>query len=257
MKLNMNINGRTFLWVLISSLGITGTAHAQKQVTHQSQYWLRYFGKYKLSDDWSLTLEFEDRRFFKNNRQSNWLLPRGAVERKLGAGWAAGAGFTYYTASNPADPTKETAVTVPELRPHQYISYSQKIKNLGISERFMLEERWIHNSTATELTPGYSFQGRFRYQLQLQYPLIKRPTAAGALAVKAADEILLNLGHSIVANTFDQNRAYLALNYGISDNFQVELGYLNWFQERSSGDQYYDRDIARLTFYHSLNFSKN
>ncbi|HTN39172.1 MAG TPA: DUF2490 domain-containing protein [Arachidicoccus sp.] len=250
----MKINHKPIFWAAFSLVGFIGPLHAQKKVTHQSLYWVRYYGKYKLSDNWGINLEFEDRRFFKDNRQLNAVLPRVAVERKLGAGWAAGAGFTYYTAANPADPTKDVQVTVPELRPHQYLTSGQKIGDLGISHRFQVEERWIHNSSATELTPGYKFQGRFRYQLQAQYPLVKRPTAAGSLAVKAADEILLNFGHSIVANTFDQNRVYVGLNYGISEQVQVELGYLNWFQERSSGDQYYARDNVRLTIYHSIKF---
>lgn len=252
---NNNMKRYTYkplVWLAFGVAGIGSPAFGQKQVTHQSQYWVRYFGKYKLSDDWSLNLEVEDRRFFKNNRQSNWFLPRVAVERKLGKGWAAGAGFSYYLASSPADPDQETVVTAPEWRPHQYLTSSQNLGDLGIQHRFQFEERWIHNSTSTELTDGYHYQGRARYRFQLKYPLIKQKSAAGTLTAVAFDEILLNVGHSIVANTFDQNRIYAALNYGISKSFQVELGYLNWFQERSSGQQYYHRDIARLTIYHNL-----
>lgn len=247
---------RNISLAVLASTGFLTPLQAQKQVTHQSQYWLRYYGKYNLSPDWDITLEIDDRRFFKDNRQANWVLPRVTVERKLGAGWSAGIGFTYYTSTNPADPSKPTAMTVPELRPHQELSYKQKIKNLTIVYHFKLEERWTRNSSSTELTDGYSFKARFRYQLQLQYPLVKQKNPAGTLALKASDEIMLNIGHSIVQNTFDQNRAYIALNYGISNNFQVELGYMNYFQERSSGTQYYQRNIARLTVYHTINFHK-
>lgn len=241
---------------LLATTGFITPLQAQKQVTHQSQYWIRYYGKYNLSPDWDITLEFEDRRFFKDNKQGNWVLPRIVLVRKLGAGWSAGVGFTYYISSNPADPSKPSAVTVPELRPHEELSYSQKIKDLIISHRFKLEQRWTRKSNVSELLEGYTFSQRFRYQLQLQYPLVKQKNPAGTLAVKASDEIMLNIGHSIVQNTFDQNRAYIALNYGISNNFQVELGYMNYFQERSSGTQYYQRNIARLTVYHTINFHK-
>lgn len=243
---------KPLVWIALGLAGFSSPASGQKKVTNQSLYWVRYFGKYKLSDTWALNLEVEDRRFFKNNRQSNWFLPRVALERNLGKGWAAGAGFTYYLASNPGDPDQETAVTSPELRPHQYLTSSQSVGKLGISHRFQFEERWIHNSNSTELTSGYHYQGRARYRFQLKYPLVKKETATGSLSAIAFDEILLNVGHNIVANTFDQNRIYFALNYGISNAFQVELGYLNWFQEKSSGDQYLHRDIARLTIYHNL-----
>ncbi|ANI90329.1 hypothetical protein A9P82_14115 [Arachidicoccus ginsenosidimutans] len=244
------------LLLLMLSTGYATTLYAQKQVTHHGQYWMRYYGKYNISPKWNIDLEIDDRRFMKGSRQSNWVLPRVTFTRKLGAGWSGGAGFTYYRTSNPADPSKPTAVTVPELRPHEELTYSQKIKNLSIKQRFRLEERWTHNSTSTELMNGYSFKGRFRYQLQLTYPIVKAETAKGTLSVKASDEIMLNLGHSIVYNTFDQNRAYIALNYGIVKNLQVEVGYMDYFQERSSGTQYYHYNIARLTIYHTINFYK-
>lgn len=241
---------------LLAITGFTAPLQAQKQVTNQSQYWVRYYGKYNLSPDYTITLEVDDRRFFKNDRQANWVLPRVIFTRNLGAGWSAGVGFTYYTSANPADPTKPTAVTVPELRPNEELSYNQKVKDLTISHRFRLEQRWTRKSNSTELLEGYTFSQRFRYQFQLQYPLIKKETSAGALNAKISDEIFLNLGHAIVQNTFDQNRFYVALNYGISRSFQAELGYMDYFQERSSGTQYYQRNIARLTIYHSIDFYK-
>lgn len=253
----MKFRNKPAIWMLFSVVGFVPVVQGQKKVTHQSQYWVRYFGKYKLSDKWTLNLEVEDRHFFKHGRQANWILPRVGIERKLGAGWKAGGGFTYYTASNPADPNASESLTVPELRPHQYLTSDRAVGKLGISHRFQLEERWVHNSSGDHLTGGYSFKGRFRYRFQLQYPLTRKQSGVGALALKASDEIMLNIGHSIVANTFDQNRVYVALNYGLSKSFQLELGYINWFQERSSGDQYYNRDNARLTIYHRLDFSRH
>lgn len=250
----MKLRNKPVVWMLLSVAGIAPAVHGQKKVTHQSQYWIRYYGKYNLTDKWTLNLEVEDRRFFKENRQAVWFQPRLSVERKLGAGWTVGAGFTYYTATSPADPTAPEVLTVPELRPHQYLNSGQKVGYLVISHRFQVEERWTRKSAGDHLEKGYHFKGRVRYRFQLQYPLLKRKAGIGLLALKLSDEVLLNVGHDVVVNSFDQNRVYLALYYGLSKNFQVELGYMSWFQERSSG-QYYNRDIGRLTIYHSLNFS--
>ena len=239
---------------LLATSAFISPLQAQKQVTHQSQYWIRYYGKYNLSSSWGVSLEIDDRRFFKNNRQANWVLPRVILEHKLSDGWRAGAGFTYYNSSNPADPDAPIAVTIPELRPHEEFSYIQKAKNLTIGHRFKIEERWTRNSSGTKLMEGYKFTARFRYQLQFQYPILTGAASGRNLDAKVSDEIMLNIGHSIVANTFDQNRAYVALNYGISRAFQVELGYMNYFQERSSGTQYYQRNIARLTIYQNIDF---
>ncbi|PJJ75475.1 uncharacterized protein DUF2490 [Thermoflavifilum aggregans] len=245
---------RSFFYTLIAQIFISSIGYAQKQITHQQLYWIRYYGQYVLSPDWTLTLEVEDRRYFTHNRQLYWVLPRINVLYNLGAGWQAAAGFTYYLTTNPADPEKSSSVTVPELRPHQELDYRQNIRKLTIDHRYRLEERWIHHSSGSELTPGYSFNFRFRYQLQLSYPIINKPQPAGRLTAKLADEIMFNFGHQIVYNSFDQNRIYAGLNYGISPNVQLELGYLNWFQQRSSGNQYYNRDNIRFTLYHRLKF---
>lgn len=243
-----------FFVVHILLVGIFPTiVQAQKQITHQSQYWLRYSGKYSFSEKWGADLEIENRRYFEKSRQANWVLPRISVSRKLGSGWNIALGFAYYNSANPSDASEPIEITVPELRPHQELNYAQKIKDFGIKHRFRMEERWTRNNDGHVLTDGYSFKGRFRYQLQLQYPLIKKTGSKGTLCIKVADEIMLNIGHAIVQNTFDQNRVYIGLNYGLFKNIQVEFGYLNAFQQQRSGNLYYQRDIARLTVFHSIN----
>ena len=242
------------LLVFLTLMGTAGPLAAQKQVTHQSLYFLRYYGKYQFSPKWGATLELEDRRFFRDNRNVNWIVSRVALTRSLGNGWSAAAGFTYYLADNPADPHASISLVVPELRPHEELTYRQSLGKFSLGHRYRLEERFTRKASADHLASGYDFHFRMRYQLQLAYPLIQKSTPAGTLNVKLADEVMFNLGHSVVWNSFDQNRVYLALNYGITRSVQAELGYLKWFQERSSGDQYYSRDIARLTIYHTVNF---
>ena len=70
------------------------------------------------------------------------------------------------------------------------------------------------------------------------------------------DELMINGGKNVVKNTFDQNRIYAAFQYGVNKNIALELGYLNSFQQRASGVDYFDRDIIRFTFYHKINLHK-
>jgi hypothetical protein len=70
-----------------------------------------------------------------------------------------------------------------------------------------------------------------------------------SLSLKAGDEIFLNVGKKIVTNVFDQNRWFVGLNMAFSPSFSLEAGYLNWFQEQSSGTDYYNRDVLRLALY--------
>jgi len=77
-----------------------------------------------------------------------------------------------------------------------------------------------------------------------------------ALSVKTGDEILLNAGKSIVHNVFDQNRIFVSLNYQFSNNLSAEAGYMNAYQERSSGTQFNNSNIYRFSIFHKLKLYK-
>lgn len=222
---------------------------AQKQVEHQQQVWYAYFNTIQFDTTWSLTSEFQERRFINPSAQHQFII-RAQVRRKLGAGWAVSAGMCiFYHRSN--DPESDNDLTVPEFRPHIEFNHKQKIHFLRLEHRYKVEARFFHNTntTLTDLEEGYTYTTmRIRYQLQLAYPLVKFNDAQ-TLSLKAGDEILLNAGKKIVKNVFDQNRWFVGLNMAFSPSFSVEVGYLNWFQEQSSGTDYYNRDILRLTLY--------
>jgi Protein of unknown function (DUF2490) len=63
---------------------------------------------------------------------------------------------------------------------------------------------------------------------------------------------MLNAGKIIIHNQFDQNRIYLAIEQELNKTFSLELGYLNSYQQRSNGYQFYDRNIMRFTLYHKI-----
>ena len=69
-----------------------------------------------------------------------------------------------------------------------------------------------------------------------------------------SDELMINVGNNIIYNLFDQNRIYLGMEQSFSKTISAELGYLYWFQQRSSGNQFFDRDIIRFTLLHRIPF---
>lgn len=46
---------------------------------------------------------------------------------------------------------------------------------------------------------------------------------------------MLNAGKSIVRNIFDQNRIGFSARYNFNKRVGIEIGYINWFQQRPSG----------------------
>ncbi len=60
-----------------------------------------------------------------------------------------------------------------------------------------------------------------------------------------------------VYNTFDQNRIYGAITYQISPNNQIQLGYLNTFQQKNAGDQYLRLHVVRLLYNQKFDWRKH
>ena len=88
--------------------------------------------------------------------------------------------------------------------------------------------------------------------VSLECNLVRSKTKDHNLSFKLSDGIYINSNGGIIYNTFDQNRFYAGLNYQLIKNLSVELGYINMFQQRISGDEYLNRNIASLAISHRI-----
>jgi hypothetical protein len=231
--------------------------HAQesKSITNQNLIWYGYFNTLHFSDKLFLTIEFQERHFIKPFAQSQFVT-RTHLHVQLSSGWDAAAGMCLFLQGT-NDPFKNS-INVPELRPHVEFNYKQKLSRLTFEHRYKIESRFFHNvnSDRSDLEAGYFFGNfRFRYRIQATIPFATFKNG-GKVKLKVSDEIHINAGHSIVLNTFDQNRIYLGINTDITKNLSFEIGYLNWFQKRITNADYYNRHILRFTFSQRLNLSK-
>ena len=223
---------------------------AQKSVTNQSLYWLRYYSQLTLNKKWVWHNEFEDRRFFEHNRQHHFIM-HSRLHYKIHPNADVALGLTY-SLQSPQDPQSTSNVVIPEIRPVQEFNLSNPLtKRLTLQSRFRVEERYIHRNNGKELIEGYDFNFRFRYRLQVNYT-VSKVGANHPITLKVADELMVNAGKNIVYNQFDQNRLYVGVEMGFGKNISTEVGYLHWYQQRSSGNQFFDRDIIRLTLYHKI-----
>lgn len=226
-----------------------------KQITHQQLIWYGYFNTVEFSNKWFITAEMQERRFFHPGRQHQFLA-RTHLHHKMNNGWDAGPGFTYFLQS-PHDPYSESTLAVPELRPHLEFNLRQNTGKITVSHRYKAEWRFIHNTGNGGLADGYWNYFRFRYRAGIDFPLFKKENRNRLLKLKISDEIHINAGSKIIKNIFDQNRVYIGLNYRLNKNFALETGYLNWFQQRTSGDQFYNRNIIRFIIYHKITLKNN
>jgi hypothetical protein len=223
-------------------------AQVEKNVDHQSLLWTRYYNVLELNKKWSLHSEL-DNRIFTNSTVQNVFVTRVQGRYKISNPVEVGSGFAYFSV-NTADPNIETAYNKPEYRLQQDLTLKQDFGRINVNHRYQIEERFFQNFDSQGLKGGCTFAMRFRYKIQAEYTLWKNEKHYFKTIL--ADEIMINAGSQVVNNTFDQNRIYAALRYGINESFAAEVGYMNSFQQRASGIDYYDRNIIRLSIFHKI-----
>lgn len=223
-------------------------AQTEKNIDHQSLLWTRYYNILTLNNKWSLHSEF-DNRIFINPVEQNLFLLRMHSRYQISNELDIGTGVAYFAVATQV-PEQTFHFDIPEYRIQQDICWKQNLGKINLSNRFQIEERFFQNSNSQKVLPGTTFFWRFRYRLQGDYDFWDK----GHRYLKAIvyDELMINGGENVVKNTFDQNRIYGAIQYGITKNIALELGYLKSFQQRASGVDYFDRDIIRFTFFHKI-----
>jgi hypothetical protein len=223
----------------------------QKNITDQSLVWYGVFTKIGINKNWYVQNEFQERHFINPIKQHQFVV-RTHVHRKINNNWESSIGMCLFL-QNPNDPNSSSNLTVPELRPHFEMAYKQKTKKVEFDHRYRLEARFFHNTNqlVTELEEGFEYSNlRFRYRLQSTIPIYEF-SSNKFIKLKVSDEIHFNIGKKIVKNVFEQNRIYVALNIDMSEKANIEVGYMNWFQQRPNGN-FFNRNILRFTVFHDL-----
>lgn len=247
------INLMKIIHALFQLLALTSLyAQTKKNVEHQSLLWTRYYNHLDINNKWSVHSEF-DNRVFLNSFEQNLYVLRIQGRYKINSEIEIGGGYVYFSVST-QDPEVNYDFNFPEYRGQQDVSWKKVYGDFTLNQRFQVEERFFQNADNVELLPGTTFFWRFRFRIQGEYSFWKKENQF--LKAIVNDEIMINGGKKVVKNTFDQNRIYAALQYGFNKNIALELGYLNSFQQRASGVDYFDRDIIRFTFYHKINLKK-
>lgn len=240
-----------FLLVLfLTSVPVIG--QTERNIDHQSILWTRYYSQVLFNAKWSLHSEFDNRLFLKPVQENLYVI-RVQGRYKINEHLETGAGFAYFSVDTQT-PEVNNDFNIPEIRGQQDITWKQTAGKITLNQRFQMEERFIHNANKEALLPGSTFSWRFRYRLQADYTFWKKENQY--LKTILSDEIMFNAGKTIIKNTFDQNRIYAAIQYGLNTNLAFELGYLNSFQRRANGIDYFNRDIIRFSIIHKIKVQK-
>lgn len=236
--------------ILLLAFFANSLAAQTRNIAHQNIAWLGYMNNLQISHRWSLSSETQVRYFFDNGNRNLWAV-RFRLYRKLGKNWETATGIARFV--NLRNTPEALALAVPELRPMLEFGQRQTLSPRWLlHHRYMAEGRFFRNTTNGALADGYKFNWRFRYRFGADFDIIKAQKPSNSLKFRVFDEILVNAGTNVGRNFFDQNRLFLALQIPLAEHFQLEIGHFQIFQQRSSGDDFYERSTWRATLLHRI-----
>jgi len=142
---------------------------------------------------------------------------------------------------------------MPEHRIWEQLLITHKLKNIFVSYRFRLEQRFIAKSIVVDdilEKDGSVYANRFRYLMRSVLPFKTQPVFKKGLFAVLQDEVFLNFGNVATVNneTFDQNRLYIAIGYRLNARFDLETGYLNQYVN-GSNKSFTNNHVAQLAGY--------
>ncbi|MGB5821917.1 MAG: DUF2490 domain-containing protein [Saonia sp.] len=192
------------------------TLSAQENGEDKFGAWYMYFGINKVSEKLSIHSEAQF-RYYETANNFNQLLLRTGLNYHIDPNAMATVGYAYI-ATDPTFEEMERADigflgnTIREHRIFEQFILRNKVGEFLFEHRYRLEQRFIDNVDLSVTDT----QHRARYRLQVTLPL------TDTFFINLYDEVFLNLQDSI----FDQNRLYGALGIHITENANVQLGYL-------------------------------
>jgi len=229
-----------FLFVTLFSFG----QEAGKQIKRVNQVWVGYYNSVILNPNWTVISDwqFRTKDWVEHNSQA---LGRIGVNYKLNDKYSISVGlahFRFYL---------NDEVTRGEWRPWQELAVNDNFKQLKISQRFRVEERFNQRTDKNHLVNSYSFNWRFRYKLDLQYPIAKIGESK-RIYLTLGNEILINAGKEIVYNYFDQNRTSAGFLIEVTRQISLQPQFIYIWQQESNGKVLDQINVVRFNLIHKI-----
>jgi hypothetical protein len=220
--------------------------NAQKHT--QTLYWLRYQLLLNFSPRLSWSNDIDNRRFI-NPDVENQLIFHSRVHYKIDR-WDLGGGITYSVAYA-SIPENGFQNSRSELRPVIEASYEIPLQKILFSQRLRVDGRIFQEVPGVSLLDESEFVARFRYRAQFRIPVKKNESNATTIALRVADEIMVNERK----NFYDQNRIYMSGEFLINPKVSLEAGYIYIHQQSFGREEFFERHVLRFSFLHRINLA--
>lgn len=241
---------RIALLLIFTTINSRSIGQTTKQKIIVKQIWTAYVNQAQFSKHFGtwFALHLRTKENFVNDFSQ--LMAQGGLSYLTGnVRITAGYSFINFF---PAD--NHLYISQPEHRPWQMIAWTNNSNRVRILHSFRLEERWRRKvESNSKLGDGYNFNYRAGYSMQFNFPLSKKGFVKNTLSFIASDELQINFGKEIINNYFDQNRIFVGFNFMNSSSSNMQLGYINGFQQLSAGTKYRKLHVIRIFYFHNMN----
>jgi hypothetical protein len=224
-----------------------------KRIHQREQLWLGAFHQTRFSNRWGMWMDVHYRMTDNFLSRPFQFLFRPALtyfihdNLRINVGYALAKHY----------PAKGFNTTRTEHRPWQQVWWNQKHPGLNSVQWIRFEQRFNENVLEDEKTGGYDYSFRIRYNLGFVVPLKGKEITSKTPFATVTNEIFLNLGDKVIYNTFDQNRFFAGAGYQFTDHSNVQIGYMNIYQQEGSGNNYFSTHVIRLSLLQSLDLRNN
>lgn len=230
------------IWSILYSL--TLSASDPKQIKYANSLWFSDFVKVDLNSKFAFYFDLSLRGSDWAEKWSQQIV-RPGVTYKLNDRIGISIGIAYirqYSGS----------VVRAEYRPWQQVYFSDNLGRIKIAHRVRTEQRFIQKVVDNKAINEYSYNNRYRYQLNVQIPLNKTQLTENTLYIGFSDEVMINSGREIVYNHFDQNRLSVGLGFKVSDKLNFFVSYTDIFLQKNKGNSFERTNVFALNVYHNF-----
>jgi hypothetical protein len=219
---------RKFLFLILMQIAASLFFSLHAQSTFSG--WLSSFNTFKTGKKTSIHTDIQ-LRSTDDIRQIQTVLLRPGLNIRLSKYLTLTTGYAFIRNKRIVSNVSGFAT---EHRIWEQLLVNHKLKNIFVTHRFRLEQRFIAKSIVVnnELkNDGSVYANRFRYFIRNVFPLKREPAFKKGIFAALQNEVFLNFGNTSVVNNkiFDQNRLYLAAGYRFSSVFDLEAGYIKQY----------------------------
>jgi hypothetical protein len=239
-----------FQLCVISLCCISIETNAQKQVGHQSLFWLGSVNTIRFNQKWGMVADFHYRTYDFMSHPYYYIV-RGLGNYYFNENLTAGIGYGHIWAgaytTMPHPYSNEDRIT-------EQVQSNSKTGKFSISNRWRLEQRWQQKIVNNEKTNDYRFTDRARYGISFIYSPFKNKMLP---MVTNYEEVMVQFGKEVVYNTFDQARFSFGIRQNITSKLNIDLNYMYIYQQLFSGNQYVQANTLRLYINYNVGWKKN